>query len=67
MTLFSDEQLVALSNVLESLILCAAALISALVSTIDGTLPTPTPKVGVPLCIDLKILFCEPVATTRST
>ena len=32
-----------------------------------GTLPTPTPSVGVPLCNALCILFCDPVATIKST
>ena len=49
MTAFSEEQLVALSKVLESAILRAASARSALASTIDTTLPMPTPIAGVPL------------------
>jgi hypothetical protein len=40
---------VALSKVLERTIFSAAAAQSALSSTIDATLPAPTPKAGVPL------------------
>lgn len=49
MTLFSDEQLVALSNIFERMILAAASAQSALSSTITATLPAPTPSAGVPL------------------
>ena len=48
-TLFSDEQLVALSNVLERMIFAAASAQSAVSSTITATLPAPTPSAGVPL------------------
>ena len=47
--LFSDEQLVALSKVFERTIFSAAASQSAVSSTIEATLPAPTPKAGVPL------------------
>ncbi len=46
--LFSDEQLVALSNVLERTMRSAAASTSALSSTMPATLPAPTPNAGVP-------------------
>ncbi|MNC94482.1 hypothetical protein D3C83_113470 [compost metagenome] len=48
-TLFSEEQLVALSKVFDTTIFCAASSRSAVSSTIDATLPAPTPKAGVPL------------------
>jgi hypothetical protein len=48
-TLFSDEQLVAFSNVFERAILRAASARSADAVTIDATFPAPTPKAGVPL------------------
>ena len=47
--LFSDEQLVALSKVFDVITLWAASSRLALSSIMDGTLPTPTPSVGVPL------------------
>jgi hypothetical protein len=50
-TLFSDEQLVALSNVFERAIFAAASAMSAVSSTMTATLPTPTPIAGVPLSI----------------
>ncbi|MNT36197.1 hypothetical protein D3C72_1722650 [compost metagenome] len=46
--LFSDEQLVALSKVLERTILAAASAGAALASMTEATLPAPTPKAGVP-------------------
>ena len=49
MTLFSDEQLVALSKIFDCAILRAASFKSAVSSTITATLPTPTPSAGVPL------------------
>ena len=48
-TAFSEEQLVALSKVLERAIFAAASARSALASTIDTTLPCPTPIAGLPL------------------
>ena len=65
MTLFSDEQLVALSNVFERAILRAASARSAVSSTIAATLPAPTPIAGVPLEYAARTLVCEPVATTQ--
>ncbi len=49
MTEFSDEQLVALSKVFESMIFAAASARSADSSTMTATLPSPTPTHGVPL------------------
>ncbi|HLX28695.1 MAG TPA: hypothetical protein VKV24_09445 [Casimicrobiaceae bacterium] len=49
MTLFFDEQLVALSKVFDLAIFAAASATSAVSSTITATLPTPTPIAGVPL------------------
>ena len=49
MTLFSDEQLVALSKIFEDAILRAASATSAVSSTMTATLPAPTPIAGVPL------------------
>ncbi|MNC90224.1 hypothetical protein D3C83_62970 [compost metagenome] len=49
MTAFSDEQLVALSKILEAVIFFAASAQSALSSTMTTTLPVPTPRAGVPL------------------
>ena len=66
MTLFSDEQLVALSNVLDRAIFAAASSMSAVSSTMTATLPAPTPIAGVPLAYAARTLVCEPVATTRS-
>ena len=66
MTLFSDEQLVALSNIFERAILAAASARSAVSSTITATLPAPTPIAGVPLAYAARTLVCDPVATTRS-
>jgi hypothetical protein len=48
-TLFSDEQLVALSKVLERAIAAAASARLAEASMMLATLPAPTPKAGVPL------------------
>ena len=48
-TLFSEEQLVALSKVFERMIFAAASARSAEASTITATLPAPTPSAGVPL------------------
>ena len=48
-TAFSEEQLVALSKILEAMIFAAASAQSALSSTITATLPVPTPSAGLPL------------------
>jgi hypothetical protein len=47
--LFSEEQLVALSKVFDCTIFAAASSTSAVSSTMEATLPVPTPKAGVPL------------------
>ena len=39
---------------------------AALASTIDTTLPMPTPMAGVPLEYAARMFACEPVAATRS-
>src|SRR6187399_62716 len=66
MTAFSEEQLVALSKILEAMIFFAASAQSALSSTITATLPVPTPSAGLPLEYPARTLFWDPVTTTRS-
>ena len=66
MTEFSDEHDVALSKVLERAIFAAASARSALASTIDTTLPWPTPIAGLPLEYAARMFACEPVAAIRS-
>ena len=66
MTVFSEEQDVALSKVFEAAIFSAASAILALSSMIVTTLPCPTPKAGVPEEYPARTLFCEPVTTKRS-
>jgi hypothetical protein len=55
-----------LSNIFEAAIFAAASARSALASTIDTTLPMPTPIAGVPLEYAARIFDCDPVAATRS-
>ena len=65
--LFSEEQLVALSNIFDILIFFAVSSKSAVSSTITVTLPWPTPIAGVPLFAACFTLFNDPVTITRST
>ena len=66
-TLFSDEQLVALSKILDDLILDITSLKLTLLSTITVTLPTPTPIFGIPDTVASLTLFCDPVTIILST
>ena len=65
-TWFSEEQLVALSKVLERSARSAAASTSALSSTMPATLPRHAERRRAAGVGSTRTLACEPVATTRS-